>query len=180
MTQDKVYGPIDYVRVNRSGGHIEYLIGVPSDGAVLLSSSMNMPDNELLVAMGLPITPAALALFACAEREIMFLERGRSRGRGFIEPAIVRKLKAGGFDLHETLLAPLDGWDDGDWTFLRGYALHGKETDTAAALSDAMRRESTCNAGLYDTVGEWLREAELSYDAARAAKSSLSGRGGDQ
>ena len=167
MTRDKPYGPVEYTRINRSGGHNEYLIGIPSGKALLLSSSMNMPDNDRLEAMGLPITPLNVALVACADREIMFLEREAFRGHGLPEPELVRKLKAAGYHLNETLLAPLDGWDDGRLTFLRGFALHGKATDTAAALSDALRCENTCNAGLSDTVHEWLRGAEVCWDENR-------------
>lgn len=164
------YGPIEYTRVNRSGGHTEYLIGVQSGKALLLSSCMNMPDNERLAAMGLPLTPLNLGLVACADRDIMFLQHEVSRGCGVPEPEVVRQLKAADYDLTETLLAPLDGWDDSNWTFLRGYARHGQATDTAAALLDALRHDMTCNAGLSDIVREWLRAAEHCWDTARKAR----------
>lgn len=174
------YGPIEYTRLNRSGGHIAYLIGVPSGRAILLSSSQHMPDNERLVTLGLPKTPLNLAFAACFDREVMFLQRAAPRGPGFTEPEIIGKIKAAGYELNLTLLVPLDGRDDGDKTFLRAYTGHGNEIDTAAALVEAMRPDNSCNAGLYDTVHGWLRHAEQSHDIVRAAKIGLRGRGGDQ
>ena len=171
MTQDTRYGPIQYTRLNRSGGHIEYLIGVSSGRGLLLSSSISMPDNDRLKAMGLPITPLNVALVAYADdREIMCLQRELFRGYGLTEPEVVRKLKAAGFHLNETLRAPLDGWDNDNWIFLTGYALHGRVSDTAAALLDALRRETTCNSGLSDTVRDWLRQTELCWETNRKAR----------
>ena len=165
------FGPVEYTRGNRSGGHLEYLRGIPVGRDMLVSTSVDPAPTECekLVRLGLPFTSESLALLVCCDQDLMFLTRA---GDCEHRPPLVHRLEAAGLMFRPTVFAPLDDWETDKPMYLWAFTRWGVRSDNARALLDAWCW-GACNEELCREARLWLAEAERlhSLRAGLTAKS---------
>ncbi len=155
----RLFGSLEYTRVARNGGCIELLTAAPTDGHVLITSTISgaPADTDLLHALGLPLSAGALALLVGTDRHLNFLTRN-----GVVDPvpSLIVSLEAAGQEYRSTLLAPILPHSTKSplwlWSFTRcGNDLSG---DAAADLLESLSWE--CNARALRALHRAMKEAE--------------------